>query len=85
MTLGRIQWFLNVKKQPEVKRDTLNKIETLITLLEKEKKDVLIIGHGFYFSQLKRILKKMEYLGNGKNHYKNGEIIKFRKPVANNI
>jgi len=79
MILGRIQWFLNIKRQPEIRRDTLNKIETLISQLEKEKNNTLIIGHGFYFSQLKRVLKKMNYSGNGKSHYKNGEVIKFNK------
>lgn len=79
MIIGRIQWFLNNKKQPEIRDDTLRKIETLIGMLEKGKKDTLIIGHGFYFSQLKRVLKKMKYSGNGKSHYKNGEIIKFNK------
>ena len=49
----------------------------------KEKNDTLFIGHGFYLSQLKiRILKKMEYLSNGKNHYKNGKIIKFNKAIG---
>jgi len=79
MIAGRIQWYLNIEKQPEIKRDTLKKIETLINILEKEKINTLIIGHGFYFSQLKRVLKKRGYLGNGKSHYKNGEVIKFNK------
>ena len=79
MVMGRIQWFLNIKKQPEIRRETVEKIETLISRLENDKKDTLIIGHGFYFSQLKRILKKSGYSGNGKSHYKNGEIILFNK------
>jgi hypothetical protein len=79
MIMGRIQWLLNIKKQPEVRNDTLIKIETLIQRLEIDKKDTLIIGHGFYFSQLKRVLKKMRYSGSGKSHYKNGKIIIFKK------
>ena len=79
MTFGRIQWLLNIKKQPEIRYDTLKKIETLISRLEKEKNDTLIIGHGFYFSQLKKVLKKKRYSGKGKSHYKNGEIVKFNK------
>lgn len=80
MVLGRIQWFFNSKKQPETRHDTLRKIETLINRLEKERSDTLIIGHGFYFSQLKRVLKKQKYTGSRKSYYKNGEIIKFNKP-----
>lgn len=79
MIMGRIQWFLNIQKQPETRHFTLNKIERLINRLEAENNDVLIIGHGFHFSQLKRILKKRKYYGNGKSRYKNGEFIKFKK------
>ena len=79
MTFGRIQWLLNIKQQPETKRDTLKKIKSLINLLEEEKKDTLIIGHGFYFSQLKRELKKNKYSGKRKLYFKNGEIVKFIK------
>jgi broad specificity phosphatase PhoE len=77
--MGRVQWFLNIKKQPETRRDTLNRIEALMNRLGAEEKDVLIIGHGFYFSQLKRVLKKKGYAGNGKLYYRNGEIVKFNK------
>ncbi|WKX76363.1 hypothetical protein [Zobellia laminariae] len=77
--MGRLQWFLNIKRQPEIRRHTLNRIHVLMNRIEEEKKDILIIGHGFYFSQLKRILKKRGYSGNGKSYYKNGEIVKFHK------
>lgn len=77
--MGRVQWFLNIKRQPEIRRETLNRIETLINRLEKEKSDVLIIGHGFYFSQLKNVLKNRGYAGRGKSYYKNGEMVKFTK------
>ena len=79
MIIGRIQWFLNIKKQPEIRHDTLKKIETLMYKLKKEGNDVFIIGHGFYFTLLKRVLKKNGYFGDGKSHYKNGEIIKFNR------
>ena len=79
MVIGRLQWYLNIKTQPEVKNDTLYKITLLINQLEKANKNTLIIGHGFYFSQLKKILKRKNYSGNSKNYYKNGEIIKFSK------
>jgi len=79
MTFGRIQWFFNNKRQPETKKDTYQKIENLLSQLEENKDNVLIVGHGFYFSQLKRVLKKKNYKGSGKSHYKNGEVIKFTK------
>ena len=80
--MGRLQWFLNIKRQPEISRQTLNRIYVLMNRIEEEKKDILIIGHGFYFSQLKRILKKRGYSGNGKSYYKNGEIVKFHKAIG---
>ncbi|MGS0526999.1 hypothetical protein ACU8V7_19510 [Zobellia nedashkovskayae] len=80
--MGRLQWFLNIKRQPEIRHQTLNRIQVLMNRSKMKKKDILIIGHGFYFSQLKRILKKRGYSGNGKSYYKNGEIVKFYKAVG---
>ena len=80
--MGRLQWFLNIKRQPEIRIQTLNRIEALMNTIEDQKKDILIIGHGFYFSQLKRVLKNMGYSGNGKSYYKNGEIVKFNKDTG---
>jgi len=79
MAVGRIQWLLNIKIQPEIRNDTLKKIDLLISKLEKDNNDTLIIGHGFYFSQLKRVLKKRRYSGKAKLNYKNGEIVRFNK------
>ena len=79
LLMGRVQWYLNSKRQPETRNDTIEKIKRLITELETKNKNTLIIGHGFYFSQLKRILKKLNYRGSGKSYYKNGEVIKFSK------
>jgi len=81
MIVGRIQWFLNIKKQPETRRDTNKKIKKLIRLLEQQQKDTLIIGHGFYFFQFQKKLKKMNYSGNRKSYYKNGDIIIFNKTI----
>ena len=80
--MGRLQWFLNSKRQPETRRQTFNKIANLIKTIEDQKKDTLIIGHGFYFSQLKKVLKQKGYSGSGKSYYKNGEIVKFNKTIV---
>lgn len=82
MLMGRLQWYINSKRQPETKKETYFRIEKLITQLKNSKDDILIIGHGFYFSQLKKVLKQNNYLGNSKSYYKNGEIITFHKKIS---
>lgn len=48
LIIGRVQWFFENNKQPEVKLGTTHRIEKFITKIEKNiDSEILIIGHGF--------------------------------------
>lgn len=79
MVIGRIQWYLNIKRQAETKTETIKRIYKMIDCIESTNKNALIIGHGFYFYQMEKILKDKNYLGNRKKQYKNGEMVEFKK------
>ena len=81
LVIGRIQWYFNINRQIEGKRKTSQRIEKFINLIEGKNLDCLIVGHGFYFSQLKKELKKNKYLGSNTRYYKNGQIIEFNKSI----
>lgn len=81
MIFGRLQWFFNIKRHSETRFDTTQKIQKFIDLILEEKGDVLVIGHGFYFSYLKRFLKK-EFSGENKSIYKNGDVIQLERIVS---
>ncbi len=83
--IGRIQWYFNISRQIEGKRKTNLRIKEFLALIEKEKQDCLIIGHGFYFAQMRIILKKNGYLGHNIRHYKNGQVVEFIKNASSNV
>ena len=68
--MGRIIWFLNSKRQPESKKETKQKI---ISIMESKNKNCLVIGYGFYFNQMKRFLKRNNYSGSNTRYYKDGK------------
>lgn len=79
LILGRVQWYFNCKRQQETRLQTLQRIIDFINLLEAEKKTCLVIGHGFYFSQLEKQLKLKNYRGKSRTFFKNGEVSEFWK------
>ena len=82
MAIGRIQWYFECHHQPETKNKTKERIIQLIEIIEREKQDCLLIGHGFYFSQMEKILKKRNYIGKKISYLKNGQIAEY---VNNNL
>ena len=78
LTIGRLQWALNSKKQPEKKYETDRRIEEFINLIESKNRDCLVIGHAFYFARLKKELKRRKYVGSSISYYKNGSIVEFK-------
>ena len=43
--LGRVQWFLNAKRQPEGRTKTTQRAEELVSLLEKRNEDCVLVSH----------------------------------------
>lgn len=79
MAIGRIQWLINSNKQPETRAETNARIELFIEKIEKENKNTLIIGHGFYFSQLRRKLIEKGFKTERKRILNNGQVVEFYK------
>ncbi len=78
--MGRVQWFFNKNTQPETRIETVHRIEKLMDTIENESGNILIIGHGFYFLQFKKVLKQKGFvLSKQKTRLKNGETIVFIK------
>ena len=59
--MGRFQWFLQNKRQPECRKESGRRAEELIQLLEKRGADCCLVTHGFYLKTLIRELKKKGY------------------------
>ncbi len=79
LIIGRIQWYIGNNRQNETRSQTKNRIVKLMDIIENQNKDCLLVGHGFYFSQMQSILKKRNYAGARTKYLKNGVIIEFEK------
>ncbi len=75
--VGRIQWYINNKRQPETRTQTMHRINDFLNLIEYKSEDTLIIGHGFYFFAMKKVLQQRKFIGKSVWHYKNGQIATF--------
>lgn len=61
---GRIQWYMNSKKQIETKNQTYKRVKKTIDFLERKNEDCFIICHACYMRILLRELKYSGYIGN---------------------
>lgn len=59
--LGRLQWFMQNKRQPEGKKETKIRAKKMIDLLKKKNEDCYIVSHGFYMRTFIKELKKQGY------------------------
>lgn len=76
---GILQWYTGNKRQIETRKDTIIRIKAFVELIEKDNKNKLIIGHGFFFSQLVSYLRKNGYKGRNKRIFKNGDVLTLEK------
>ena len=56
--LGRVQWFFNAKRQPEGRSATEQRAEQLLSMLEAENEDCVLVSHEFYLYTVMRVLKR---------------------------
>lgn len=61
--IGRIQWYVNSKKQFETKKQTYERARKTIEYLEDRNEDCFIVCHGFYMRVLLREFKTRGYIG----------------------
>lgn len=62
--LGRFQWFINSKQQPETRNDTCKRVKKVIDFLEKQNQDCFVVCHACYMKVLLKELKHRGYIGN---------------------
>lgn len=79
--LGRVQWYIGSARQLEVRKQTIQRAIKVIDLCEKEKKDCILVTHGFFMKTLLKFLKKRGYslFGNRKLKIKNLQMIYAEK------
>ena len=78
--IGRLQWFFGIGQQPESRQKTKDRARQAIDVLEKEKREVILICHGLFMRVLVRELKNRGYTMYGKANYNNLGSIHFQKP-----
>lgn len=80
--LGRVGWFLDLKRQPEGRTETTKRAEKLVRSLEKKDEDCVLVSHEFYLYTLLRVLKRHGFRVTRKNPFRisNLEMITAVKP-----
>ena len=73
MIAGRLQWYFNSSRQTESRKQSIERINKFLDLLQEESKDCIIVGHGFYFAQLVNEMKKRGITGDMRKKLKNDE------------
>lgn len=72
---SRIAWEFNLKNQPEGKRQTIERVNCFLDILESREEDnILIVCHGFLMMTLNRELKKRGYITSENKSYYNGKL-----------
>ena len=71
---GRIQWLFNSKRQPESRRQTVERAVRFSQGIMARNEDCVLVTHGFFMHILISVLKSSGFLASKRNtHYKNGE------------
>ena len=74
--VGRLQWFINSKRQVESRRQTRERAREFAELIGNDGMDIAVVTHGFYMHTLLREMKKMGFRMTGSSvKYKNGEYV----------
>jgi len=64
--VGRLQWFLQSKRQIELKRDTQKRADKLIETILQKNRDCVLVSHGFFMKTLIQELKRYGFVINRK-------------------
>lgn len=81
--LGRVQWYIGSKRQPEKREDTIRRANKVIDLCEGEEGNCTLVTHGFFMHTLNKVLKNRGYslAGNNQLEIKNLQIIIAEKTI----
>ena len=77
---GRTQWFMNVRRQPETREETVRRAEKFVDLLIGRGEDCAVFSHGFFMITLLQVMKKRGFVpDHTKLSYRNGECVVCRR------
>ncbi|MBQ4270469.1 MAG: histidine phosphatase family protein [Clostridiales bacterium] len=73
---GRLQWWLNCRKQKEGRKQTFLRAALFVDMLVAKNEDCAVVTHGFFMHTLISVLKKQGFhIGGTSLHYGNGQCI----------
>ncbi len=76
--LSRVGWAFNLKKMPETRKQTDQRMERIVEIIKKNNsKNILLVTHGFFITCLQSKLKKMGFKGKETLNPSNGTIYEF--------
>ena len=73
LIMGRLQWVLNAKRQPETKSGSVARAISFLETLKSVKGNCLIVGHGFFLRVLSRQMIAAGFIGKRIGYLRNGE------------
>ncbi len=77
---GRVQWILNVRRQPETHAETVRRAEKFVDLLIERGEDCAVFTHGFFMITLIQVMKKRGFVpDHTRLDYQNGECVVCRR------
>ncbi|WKY44640.1 histidine phosphatase family protein [Eubacteriaceae bacterium ES2] len=59
--MGRTHWLLNIRTQPEIRKETIRRAHQAIDQLESRQQDAILVSHGIFMQVLFRELKNRGY------------------------
>ena len=81
--MGRTQWFFNVRRQPETRRETAHRAERFVKRLLRRDEDCIVFSHGFFMITLIHVMKKHGFVpDHTRLNYRNGECVVLIKKDA---
>ncbi len=74
--VGRIQWFTNMRRQPETRAQTRRRAERFVRRLIRQNEDCAVFTHGFFMITLMQEMKKQGFRPDHERlNYANGEVV----------
>ena len=74
--VGRLQWFINCRRQPQVRRQTRKRAKEFAELIRNDDVDIAVVTHGFYMHTLLQEMKKAGFrMPKSSVKFKNGEYV----------
>ena len=53
--MGRLQWLFGSERQPESRRQTIDRAKKAVALIDRQGSDCVVISHGFFMRSLLRV------------------------------